>query len=34
MQKKYITHWNHNHQHSQKRNFYYKIKTIIALLST
>ena len=27
MQKKYITYWNHTLQHSQKLNFYYKIKT-------
>ena len=27
MQKKYISYWNHTLQHSQKRNFYYKIKT-------
>ena len=26
-QKKYITYWNHTLQHSQKLNFYYKIKT-------
>ena len=26
MQKKYITYWNHTLQHSQKLNFYYKIK--------
>ena len=27
MQKKYITYWNHTLQHSQKLNFYHKIKT-------
>ena len=27
MQKKYISYWNHTLQHSQKLNFYYKIKT-------
>ena len=27
MQKKYISYWNHTLQHSQKRNFYCKIKT-------
>ena len=34
MQKKYITYWNHTLQHSQKLNFYYKSKRIIALLFT
>ena len=27
MQEKYISYWNHTLQHSQKLNFYYKIKT-------
>ena len=27
MQKKYISYWNHTLQHSQKLNFYLKVKT-------
>ena len=33
IQKKYISYWNHTLQHSQKLNFYYKIKTNYSLLA-